>query len=70
MKKKTRNIISNIIAIVLFAFGMLSAWVGKMEYKMLILFAIVSVGLILYKNDGLKEVFIGVVNFVKPKKDA
>ena len=57
MKKKTVDLLTTSVAIVLFIFALAAFWFEKMDGIMVVLIAVISVGLITFKNDKL-EAFI------------
>jgi hypothetical protein len=54
MKKKTIDLVSTLIAVVLFIFALTAFWFEKMDGIMVVLVAIISVGLVTFKNDKLE----------------
>lgn len=60
MKKKTIDLITTIMAMVLFTFGLAAFWFDKFDWMALVGISVVSIFLILFKNDGLKKLVYGI----------
>ncbi len=55
MKKKTIDLLTTIIAVVLFAFSLSAYWFDKMDGVTLISISVVSVALIVFKNEKFED---------------
>jgi len=60
MKKKTIDILSTLIACLLFAFSLSAYWFDKMDGITLISISVVSVALIVFKNEKF-EAFVNKI---------
>lgn len=60
MKKKTIDILTTFMAVALFLFGFAAFWVEKFDWIALVGISVVSIFLILFKNDGLKKLVYGI----------
>lgn len=66
MKKNNINLLTTGMAVVLFIFGLLAMWFGKIDVWAMVAISIVSIALITFKNDGLKKF---IYAYLKIKKD-
>lgn len=64
MKKKTIDILTTLLAVILFVFGMVAFWFDKMEGLMMVMVVVVAIGLISFKNEKL-EMFINKIISLK-----
>lgn len=55
MKKKTIDLLTTLIAVVLFAFSLATYWFDKMDGVTLISISVVSVALIVFKNEKFED---------------
>jgi len=65
MKKKTIDILTTALAVILFLFALAAFWFDKMDGIMLVVASVVAIGLITFKNDKLESFIDKILNLKK-----
>lgn len=65
MKKKTIDLLTTLMAGILFIFSLVAFWFDKMDGLMVILITVISVGLIVFKNAKLEAFIDKILNLKK-----
>lgn len=65
MKKKTIDLLTTLVALVLFVFALAAFWFDKMDGIMIIIVTALVVGLIAFKNDKLESFIDKILNLKK-----
>lgn len=65
MKKKTIDILTTLLAVILFAFGLMAFWFDKMDGLMMVVVVVVAIGLISFKNEKLENFINKIISFKK-----
>ena len=65
MKKKTIDILTTALAVILFLFALAAFWFDKMDGLMVVLVTVISVGLISFKNEKLENFINKIISLKK-----
>lgn len=65
MKKKTIDLLTTLVAILLFCFSLVAFWFDKMDGIMVIIVSVISVALIAFKNEKLENFINKIIDWKK-----